>query len=146
MMAIYALEEQYKFFNYLCSNTWPDNMGTFRHNLLRSTSVDTEIASNKGNVNTILFMILHSLRRLNLNLVTSLNPVRKERVQTDTVHNHSDSDDNSTMMSLRSTQFLHPILLRMTTLSHEVNLLMNNWNLNCTKTMWKGFVLVDLNA
>lgn len=69
-------------------------MDTIIHNMLQSTFMDTEIASNKGNVNTILSTIRNTLQRLNQNLVTSLYAAQQERLQTDTVHKDSDSDDN----------------------------------------------------
>ena len=48
------MQEERKFRDYLESDTWPTGMDTIRSNLLRKTTIDEEIISNRGNDNTIL--------------------------------------------------------------------------------------------
>lgn len=63
-LSVSAIHEELKVLSFVPGNKWAEQMETERMNLLRSTSLDSEIASNMGNDNHILPTLLNLLRRL----------------------------------------------------------------------------------
>ena len=49
LLAVDALKEEAKFLKYLGELKFPPDLATIHHNLLRSTTLDNSISSNKGN-------------------------------------------------------------------------------------------------
>lgn len=67
-LSVCALQEERKFLSYMSSKQWPPNMEVIRTNLLRSTTLDSELMYNTGNNHDVLPSILTLLKRLDPNL------------------------------------------------------------------------------
>lgn len=66
-MALLAIKEEKKFLG-LCSSLWPAEMSVLRHNLLRSSLLDSELSTNSGNTFNLLPSLISALQRCNTKL------------------------------------------------------------------------------
>ena len=82
-LSLDALCEEQKFLKYLNAETWPAGTENVRQNLLRSTVMDDELISNRGNDTVILETLRNTLIRMDRDLVCRLDITWNSSVQTE---------------------------------------------------------------
>ncbi len=159
-MAMSALDEEKKFLKYLGSTEWPSQMISIRRNLLRSTVMDDEIESNKGNEHTVLTTLRQSLMAVSPNLVKTCDERLKQSIEeisspdTDSNSNQqTETEQFSTNDSLPSpsddqepeTPIPDPEEIKKKKLEDTLGNLRTN-GIDCVNMDWRAFLRTSWNS